>query len=376
MEWALAHRQFDLIERSLRAYSTFFDTLGWSQEALDTLGRMIEALDSQSSRSRADQVALAHLLTSRSLFAYRAAQNIEARVMLDRSLEILRSLNEPRVLVEALTFKGIITLIGGDMPGALELFEEGLQVARDINDQWYAALCLTEVVGVNSMMGKAEKAHEQFRSAVAAWRKTGDLRFTAFGLNYLSLGAIAAREYEEARQALEESIAINREVGDRWGLGIAYRGLGLVDQAQRNYEQALVSFHRSLDVFNELGSHWDAARVLSEMGQSTFALGNDSDAEHLWRESLCLSVETNGILTIMEALVGFAGLMIKRGQYKDALRLLLICISHPATIQETKDRAINAVAELEEKLSREEVDSAKVFATEHTYDAVVQKLLG
>jgi tetratricopeptide (TPR) repeat protein len=190
-EWALAQGEFSLIESTLRAYLILFDTMGWAQEALDTLGRVKDALESKPSLSRMEQVALAHVLTTRSLFAYRAAQMGEAHAMLDRSLEILRPLDEPRVLVEALTFFGIITLTAGNFAGAVDLFKEGLQVARDIGDQWYEALCLTEVVAVSMFMGESSNAHEQFQSAVEAWRKTGDLRLTAFGLNFLSLGAIA-----------------------------------------------------------------------------------------------------------------------------------------------------------------------------------------
>jgi predicted ATPase/transcriptional regulator with XRE-family HTH domain len=374
-EWALAHKEFGLIETSLRAYSTFFDTLGWAQEALDSLGRVRDALESKPSLSRSEQVALAHVLTSRSLFAYRAAQHEQAHAMLKRSLEILDVVKEPHILVEALTFLGIITLIRGNLAGASDLFQQGLQVARDIDDQWYAALCLTEVVGVNTLLGVVEDAHEQFQAAVEAWRKTGDLRFTAFGLNYLSLGAIAVGKYEEARAALEESIEINGAVGDRWGLGISYRGLGLVAQAQNNHTSALESFRKSLEIFTELGSHWDAARVLAEIGQSTFALGKDAEAEQLWRESLRLSAETHGILTTMEALVGFASLLAKRGAYQHALPLLLISLDHPATIAETKVRAGKLADEVKANLTPQEIESAQTFANDKSVDSVVKEIL-
>ena len=78
----------------------------------------------------------------------------------------------------------------------------------------------------------------------------------------------------------------------------------------------------------------------------------------------------------MEALVGFDDLLIKRRPYQDGLQILLIFIRHPATIQETKDRAKQTAAETEEKLSIEDVAAAQVFATEHTYESVVQELLG
>jgi predicted ATPase/Tfp pilus assembly protein PilF/DNA-binding XRE family transcriptional regulator len=375
-EWALAQGEFALIKSTLRAYLILVDTLGWAQEALDYLGRVKDVVESKPSLTTEELVTLAHVLASRSFFAYRAAQMEMANAMLSRSLEILRPLNEPDVLVEALTYLGIITLTAGDFPGALELFKEGLQVARAIGDQWYAALCLTEVVAVSMFTGNVSNAHEQFQAAVEAWRKTGDLRMTAFGLNFLSLGAIALGKYDEARAALEESVEINSTVGDRWGLGISYRGLGLVAQAQGDHILAMESLQRSLQIFTEFGSRWDVARVLSELAYSTFALGNDAEAERLWRESLRIAIETQGVLTIMDALVGYASLLAKRRKFKLALPLLMISVNHPATVAETKARADVLAVKVKAQMTLEEVESARVLMENNAFETVVQRILG
>jgi tetratricopeptide (TPR) repeat protein len=375
-EWALARGEFSLIEYSLRACLILFDTLGWVQEALEYLGRVRDVLESKPSLTGEEQVALAHVLSSRSLFAYRAAQMEQANAMLVRSLDILRSLDEPRVLAEALAHSGIIALTAGNFAAALEFFREGLQVARACGDRWYAALCLTEVVAVSMFTGDETNAHEQFQSAVEAWRETGDTRMTAFGLNFLSLGAIALGKYDEARAALEESVEINRSVGDRWGLGISYRGLGLVAQAQGEHALALDSLHHSLKIFSEFGSRWDVARVLSELGQSTLALGNEAEAESFWRESLRIARESDGILTTMDALFGFACLLAKRGDHRNALQLLLICLNHPATVAETKGQAKKLAAEVRAKLTPHEIQSAETFAEDTAFEAVVNEILG
>jgi predicted ATPase/transcriptional regulator with XRE-family HTH domain len=375
LEWALAHDEFTLIEEALRAYSTFYDILGWAQEALDYLGRARDALEAKSSLSKPEQVALAHVLTSRSLFAYRTSQYKEANIMLNKSLKLLRPINEPGILVEALTFLGIIRLTTGNLVEALELFKEGLQVATDNDDQWYAALCLTEIVGANMFLGEASNAHEQFQSVVEAWRKTGDLRFTAFGLNYLSLGAIAVGRYEEARAALEESIAINRLVGDRWGLGVSYRGLGWVAQAQDKHNRALDSLRRSLQIFTELGSHWDVARTLSDIAQSTFALGNASEARRLWRESLHLAMDTQGLLAAIDAIVGIAGMEAKEGNTQKALELVTVVLNHPAATQEARNQAQAMQGILASQLTPKQFEDIQSHAKKRSFQALIDDLL-
>ena len=131
--------------------------------------------------------------------------------MLERSLEILRPLNEPRVLVESITFLGVVMELTGNYARALELYAEGLEIATAIGDRWFAALCLiclAGLVGITQSVVKPENTHERLQSAVADWRAIGDPRFTAIGLNILSQSALRLGRYDEARAALEESVAL------------------------------------------------------------------------------------------------------------------------------------------------------------------------
>ena len=69
--------------------------------------------------------------------------------MLERSLEILRPLNEPRVLVESITFLGMVMEVTGNYARASELYSEGLEIATAIGDRWFAALCLICLTGLS-----------------------------------------------------------------------------------------------------------------------------------------------------------------------------------------------------------------------------------
>jgi predicted ATPase/transcriptional regulator with XRE-family HTH domain len=373
LEWALVHQEFVLIETGLRAYSTLYDTLGWYQEGLEYLKRVQGDLSNRS-LSDEEKKALAHVLTARSLFALRTSQHEETQLMLEQSLELLKSVPDPYTLEEALTFLGITKIIMGDLADALRLFEEGLQTARSINDPWYEALCLTELVGVEILLGKTETMHKKFQ-ALEAWRKTGDLRFTAFGLTSLSLSAKDAQKYDEAQAALEESITINATIGDRMGLGNAYRSLGLLAQAQNKHAKAYEAFQKSLHYFNELGARWDIARLLSEMGRSALALGNDDEAERLWKDSLQLSLDTQGPLTALDVLVDIADLQAKRGNHSFALQLALYCFANSSALLKTKARAEKLAEELKSKMALYEANAVQWFAMDDHFEDVATKVL-
>jgi predicted ATPase/DNA-binding XRE family transcriptional regulator len=380
-DWAVAHGEFALIEQTMRPFKLFYDTHGWFQEGLDTLDRTVNALEMAHGRSppdRTDQVALGHILAIRSWLAYRLANYEQAQAMLERSVDILRPLNEPRVLVESITDLGWAMELTGNYPRALELYAEGLEIARAIGDRWHAALCLTlhtALIGITHGMVKPEITHEQLQSVVADWRLIGDPRLTAFALNFLSRSALRLGRYDEARLALEENVALNSSIGFGWGMGTAYRGLGIVAQEQGEHQQAVDMFHKSLDTFTELGGSWWVGRVLADISWSILALGNDIEAERIWRESLRIATDIHGTPVALEALAGFASLQAKRGNLEYALELLLMVLNHPASFHKTKNRASDLRAELEAQLTSQQVETARERARTKTLEAAVEEVL-
>jgi tetratricopeptide (TPR) repeat protein len=358
-----------------------YDGRGWFQEGLDTLGRAVTALATSHQHAppdRTNQVALGHLLTTRAWFAYRLAHYEQAQALLERSLDILRPVHEPRVLVESLAYLGMLMEATGNYARALELYAEGLEIATAIGDRWFAALCRTLLNGllaISHVIVKPENPHEQLQSAVAGWRAIGDPRLTAFGLRILSQSAFTLGRYDEARAALEESAALNRSIGFGWGLGAAYRGLGIVDQARGEHQQAVVMFRKGLDIFTELGGSWWVARVLAEMGRSMLALGNEAEAGRVWREALRMAIDTRGTPVALEALAGFASLQAKQGDRQQALELLLLVLNQPASFQETKERAAQLRAELEAQLTSQQIEAAQARAKATTFEAAVEEIV-
>jgi tetratricopeptide (TPR) repeat protein len=224
-------------------------------------------------------------------------------------------------------------------------------------------------------MVKLEITHERLQSVVAEWRRIGDPRLIAFGLDFLSRSALKLGRYDEARAALEENVALNSSIGFGWGLGTAYRGLGIVAQAQGEHLQAVDMFRKSLDTLTELGARQDAARVLTEMSHSFLVLGNDAEAAHILHEAVRITTETQGTFVTLAALAGIAALLAKRGKTERALELLLIVLEHPASVQDTRNRAEQLRNELEAQLTKQQVEAAEARAQAKTFEDAVDEVL-
>ena len=315
----------------MRMFAVLYDIRGWLQEGLDTLGRASNALET-APFDGTNQIALGHILASCSVLASRLGQYEKAQAMIERSLEILRPLNEPQLLAEAKSFHGVVMELTGNYTGALESYTEGLEVATAVGDRWYAALCNTLLIGLTGVtqnLVTPEVTHEKLQAAVEEWRLIGDPRFIAIGLNNLSWNALTLGRYEEARSVLEESAALSSSIGDRYALGFVYRGLGIIAEVQDDHSLALEEFHKSLDTLTELGARQDVARILAEMSRSIFAQGNDAEAMRNWRELLRIAIDTKGTFIALELLVGIASLQAKHVDMERALEQLLVVLNHP-----------------------------------------------
>ena len=99
------------------------------------------------------------------------------------------------------------------------------------------------------------------------------------------------------------------------------------------------------------------------------------EAERRWREALHVTTETQGTFVALEAIIGIAALKAKQGNIEQALELSLIVLSHPDSLQETKNKADRLRAEFEARLTQAQIRAIHFHAAEKTFEAVVGELL-
>ncbi len=377
-DWAITHGEFGLIEKTLRAFAMLYETRGLYREGIDLLDRAIDSLEATYGPSPADpsgKAALGHLLTNRALLTFRLGHHENAKAMLERCLNVLRPLNDPRLLPEPMTYLGVVMSLTGDYAKALELVEEAREKALEVGDRVFAATSLSLHANFSRVTGQSVDQHRRLMAAVAEWREVGDPRFIAYGLNFLAQSALALGWFDEAREALEESVELNTSVGARWNLGHAFQGLGAVAQAQGEHRQAVDLYLKAVDTFTELGGLFYIGQSLAQMGHSLFALGNDVEAERIWRKSLKIAAEIHGTPVVLEVFVGLANLYAKHEDITYALKLLFVVLNHPASLPETLNRARNLQDILEAQSENSQVEAARAWAQTNPFQVVFNELL-
>jgi tetratricopeptide (TPR) repeat protein len=193
-------------------------------------------------------------------------------------------------------------------------------------------------------------------------------------LVYMSRTIVALGRITEAEAILRESLALAQEIRYSPGIGHALDGLGRLAQ-MTSPDEARAFFATSYDIYKETGDLRNMARVLSHQGYNSLARGDDIDAQNSFLAVLRLVREGGFTPFALDALAGVASVQAKQGDREHALELLLVVSNHPASLQESKDRADQLRVELEMQLTPAQIEAIQAHAAKKTFDAVVGDLL-
>lgn len=170
--------------------------------------------------------------------------------------------------VEALVGRGNLLLRTGDIPSALNDFEEALSISQGLADTGWIAKSLLALGYANHLAGELGKAAECYQDAYRRAIETNDRERQALALNSVAhVYAIQKRE-QEALGAIEQAIALWKELvaeseEHRFRLGQSYNTAGEIYIELDHPEKSLPHFELAWGIFDRTGS-----AEVEEAGQS------------------------------------------------------------------------------------------------------------
>jgi len=371
-EWAITRSHFATLYESLRAFLLLYDLRGWYAEGIERIESMVHALRATPDRHHELRGLV---LALQGWFYFRRGQLKQAREHFDQGLMILRPLDDRIALADVLSLSGPLLTALGENATALERGREGLAAARANGDVWRIAYALMMQGGNLLGSGRYDEAYAGAQEALTHFRALGDTRLIVVTLNTLGFAAMQLSRYPEARGYLQESLSLITPMEDPWNVGTAYGNLGIVELAQGNPSEAQVLLQKSVPLIAELGMLGDMAFYLTYLGEVAAVLGAADEAERHWLDALRIAQGAQALPTLLANLIRLAQLHVDRGDIARAYRWATLVSGHPASSQDSKNRAEKLRAALGSKLSAEELESIQVSSYEQSLDDFVQETL-
>jgi hypothetical protein len=377
-DWAVARQDIARLQRAAYGLFLFYLSRNWFQEGADLLQRAAEtiqeALDRLATPPEAQLAALGHILAYQSWLRMWSGQMSIAQELVSRNTAMLRLLNAPAALSDALRVQGVLHLLTGDVAAGRAYLEESLAIKRALEDDWEVAIGLTYLGRALQVQGAHEQAYSLIAEAAAIVRRHGDRLSMARALGFLSASALALGRPDQARQFAQESLTVSREIRDYWSVANGLNELGMIAQAQADAAAALTFLQESLALYRQIGDRWSMIRTLNHLAELFNTQGQPIEARRAFLDALQTALEAGITPLALDVLLGLAALHAQEQRPESALELLLHILRHPALRQETQDRAGKLRAALEAQLTPQQQEAVQARAAARDFEAIVTEI--
>ena len=281
----------------------------------------------------------------------------------------------------SINFLGVIARLRGDYTHARQYLEEGLQIKRNFGDLIGVAYNLRELGYLAIALGDYPQAEEWMRESATIFEDV-DIRYAlVFPLDGLGTVARLQGKHQQSKQLHRESLSICQEFEERRGIALCLNNLGLLAYDMQDYPTAEQYLHESMTRYREIGHQHGVASDLCNLGYVLCALGRDrhEEARESFHQSLEIALKIDTRPVALNCLVGlatlqFAGLPEQAG-LKQAVELSALALQHPASEQETKERARRLLDLLASKLSPESMATSLERGETRKLDRVLLRQL-
>lgn len=356
----------------LARQGVFAELLGRFNEARELLHKSLNLLRSSPPDTRRE---LAFALRQLGTIAYRQAEYAEARQLFRESLALYQAVDDQDGIAQALSSLGLLAIDLGEYAEAKQALQESLALYRLGGDRFETARLLNSLGILTAQSEGYTEAKQFFHESIALRREIDDKYGVASALSNLGILAEIQGEFAEAKQLASDSLAIRREVGDRFTIAICLNNLSSIARRMGEHEEAKQLAQEGLAIRREIGDRRGIASALSNLGQATTALGEYQESRKHFREALRIGMEIRATPLILDILTGLADLLAKEGKVEQAWELLNLARQHPATENQVKDRAAHLLAELESQLPSQVIAAARARGAAGKLEQMVEKAL-
>lgn len=266
-------------------------------------------------------VAYARALNAAGAIAWNMGEFVESNRLLTESVSLLRLLDEPRGLGQALANLGFTKLYLGDFEAAQPAMLESTALLDQAGDRWGLGLALFGLAETLAASDPAA-ARDAYERSLALFRTLAEPWGMSLALNGLGGAAMRRRDYGEARTLMEESLALRRIAGNAHAIAISLVSLGELARREGHPAHAKSLLDDGLARFREFGDAEHVAWSLYNLGLAAGDLGERGPAAATLAECLGLRLAQGNPEPVATLLAAIARWRLSDGDLITAARLV------------------------------------------------------
>lgn len=273
----------------------------------------------------------------------------EAQRFLEESVQVLEGYDH-KSQVQSNFLLGTTLMMRGHYQRSRELLRGALPFFVEWKENFLAAVTLRNLGDLYTATGDFAEARRSFTEAYARLEPYG-LAYEITGAMCLSVGALARlTDDPNAERILLDGLASDRQVGFRQRIATSLHHLARLRYEQKEYTGSLDLLDEALAIAREIDFRYATAVALAQRGHSLLALQQEEPARAAYAEALTIARSEGIDRAACDALTGIAQRIARKGEASEAVALLAFAEHCPASEWETRRRAAQILAQLQELL--------------------------
>jgi tetratricopeptide (TPR) repeat protein len=210
---------------------------------------------------------------------------------LETAILAARQLKDSKMEGSHLCNLGIAYCQLGEVPKAINIFQQQFCISRKIGDAILENKALGNLGSAYSMIGETSRAIEFFEQNLFIARMNGDRRGESKSLGNLGLAYYDLGNTDQAIESLEQSLLIHRDIGDLQGEAANLGNLGLLYARLGKLRKAIDYHKQQAAIAREIGDRCSERVALGNLGDAYCKLGNIPGAIEYYKKKLIVDHE-------------------------------------------------------------------------------------
>lgn len=205
---------------------------------------------------------------------------------------------------------------------AMETLEKSADIVESVNRGFGAVSARYNLGVVNYLMGNRKKGFQAFSQTLKISRERGDKR--SIGLAIGSIGSYHADlgDHDRAMAAQQEKLTMAKELNDKPMMLYALGNLGISCNYKGLYNEAIEYFDQYSEIALQLDAKSELCMAKGHQGLSYSRLWNYEKAEECFKEEYELACEINEAVNTINALRNRSTMEKERGKFSESLETL------------------------------------------------------
>lgn len=293
-----------------------------------------------------------------------------------RTLPLLHQHGPQNLLVWTLFELGGMARERGDYEEAQAYLEEAKCVAEEIGYHFALLSCLLGLGQTAEAVGRYRRAQRYYRRAVDLQRQVGLVTDVATCLALLVRAALASADDSRAENHLRELQTFVEKTSNQIARGCYQYASGEFALSKGRLDEAEMTLQQSVSSLRPTRRRAIALLSMLSLGQLYWQLGDEDRAEAQFQNALREARDRSSAGMALEAVMGIATVLAKRGDGEQALELATLVHSKPATTWKARQQAATLQSELKEVLGEECLARAAQQDPDRPLQTVIADLLG